>query len=113
MIRIKLPIPPSLNQAYSNLPGKGRIASHALKNWKLAAGWALQALRPGSVTGPYRFTIYLPAQMPGDVSNRIKCAEDLLVAHCITPDDSKAWSAHAERSHDVKAGECLIVVEAM
>ena len=111
-IRLRLPIPPSLNNAYWNVPGRGRIRSRGLADWKISAGWKLKAQRPGSVTGAYRFAIYLPEKMRGDLSNRIKAAEDLLVEHGVTPDDSRAVSVIAERSELVGDGECLVVVEA-
>ena len=87
-IRLVLPIPPSLNGAYKNVPGRGRVSSVILTNWKRAAGWYLRSQRPGGISGPYRFSIYLPIGMRGDVSNRIKAAEDLLVKMRIVQDDS-------------------------
>ena len=111
-IRLVLPIPPSLNNSYASVPGRGRVPSAELIKWQQAAGWSLQSQRPGMISGPYRFAIYLPEKMRGDISNRIKHAEDLLVTHGVTPDDKNARSVLAERSEIVGKGECLIVVEA-
>lgn len=112
--RFTLPIPPSLNNAYANSKdGRGRFPSKQHKEWKIAAGWLLkQSVRP-KITGPYRFTILLPENMRGDCSNRLKLAEDLLVEHGITPDDSKAVSALAERSAKVVPMTCVVIVESV
>ena len=113
-IRIELPVPPSINNAYCNRKGRGgRYPSKAHREWKEAAGWTLAAAKPGKVTGPYKLAIMLPLGLRGDVSNRIKLAEDLLVTHGITPDDRNAVSVLAHRSEDVPAGKCIVVVEAV
>jgi Holliday junction resolvase RusA-like endonuclease len=89
------------------------VSSPALTQWKKDAGWLLQSQRPARVEGPYRFAIYLPSGMRGDVDGRIKAALDLLVAHGVTSDDKHAVSAFAERSEVVSMGECLVVIEAV
>lgn len=111
MIRVELPIPPSSNHAYANNPRTGgRFPSKSHREWKTAAGWLLKAAKLGSVAGRYQLSILLPEKMRGDVSNRIKIAEDLLVEHGITPDDSRAMSVVAKRSVDCPKGKCIIVV---
>lgn len=110
MIRINLPLPPSSNNAYINVLGRGRVPSQAHKSWKHHASWAIAIFHPGTIGGPYRFTIYLPLKMRGDVSNRIKLAEDLLVTMGVTPDDKHAVSVHSERSADVAPGWCVITI---
>lgn len=85
---LRLPIPPSVNAAYVNIPGVGRIASKRLKAWKKEAGWQVLIQKPQRVIGPYTLDITLPRKTPGDISNRIKAAEDLLVELSVTSDDS-------------------------
>lgn len=111
-IRITLPIPPSVNAMYRNVPGRGRVSTAALVNWKAAAGWQLKSQRPNPITGFYRFALYLPQDMRGDIDGRLKAPIDLMVSHSITPDDRFAKSVTAERSDLVGPGECLIVIEA-
>lgn len=84
---LRLPLPPSVNAAYANIPGVGRIASKRLKDWKKEAGWQILIQKPQRVYGPYKLEIMIPRSTRGDASNRIKAAEDLLVALRITPDD--------------------------
>jgi len=122
MIRIELPIPISSNNAYVNrkpfgATGSrtfrgGRFPSQEHKVWRKAAGYELIAAKPANITGKYTFHIMLPMGMRGDVSNRIKLAEDLLVEHGITPDDSNCVDARASRSEDVPKGRCIVIVEA-
>ena len=112
MIRVELPVPPSTNNAYANRKGGGgRFPSKAHRQWKKDAGWALQAAKVGKVVGPYKLSILLPIDLRGDVSNRIKLAEDLLVEHGVTPDDHNAASVLSHRSAVVPPGKCLIIVE--
>lgn len=111
--RLTLPIPPSVNQMYSNVLGRGRIATTALRNWKEAAGLRLKEQRPQPVIGPYKFALYLPNKMRGDIDGRLKAAIDLLVTHGVTPDDRFAKSVLAERCEEVEAGQCVIVVDAI
>ena len=108
IFRAEITIPPSSNGAYTNVPGRGRVPIAQHKAWKLAAGWELAALKTPKFVCPYRLTIMLPAKMAGDVSNRVKLAEDLLVNLRITPDDRNAVSVTAMRSADVPKGRCVI-----
>ncbi len=79
--------------------------------WKALAGWEVSCQKPQKIIGPYRLAISLPWAMRGDVSNRIKLAEDLLVAMHVISDDHNAVWVCAQRSKDVKADRCLIEVE--
>lgn len=108
----EITIPPSSNNAYANVPGRGRVSTAAHKAWKRAAGWELAALKPPKFVCPYRLTIQVPYKLRGDVSNRIKLAEDLLVSLGITPDDRNAVSVTAERSPDVPEGRFIVTVRA-
>ncbi len=115
-IRFDLPLPPSTNGAYTNRKGgrgKGRYPSKAHKEWKIEAGWLLNTQKSERIIGPYRFTILVPQDMRGDVSNRVKLAEDLMVEFGITPDDRYAVSSHAERSMEVAPKRCIIILEAV
>lgn len=111
LVSIDLPIPPSTNNAYFNVPGCGRVASTTHRRWKMAAGLIVNAAHLPEITGPYHFTILLPMGMRGDVSNRQKLAEDLFVQLGITPDDRKARSTHQARSPEVKPGWCRIEIK--
>ena len=93
-IIVRLPLPVSTNGLYANLPAassrKGRAKSKRYRAWIHEAGLALAIQRPGRVSGPVAVEILVrrPDARRRDVSNLIKAAEDLLVAHGVIADDS-------------------------
>ena len=111
---LDLPLVPSLNGAYVAIPGK-RVPSKEHVDWKRAAGWTIQTMkpRPEPVTGPYTLTLLVPQKMRGDVSNRPKLLEDLLVEMGLTPDDSRAEAVVCRRDRSISAGMCRVTVEAV
>jgi Holliday junction resolvase RusA-like endonuclease len=44
--RFLLPTPPSTNQLYANVPGKGRVKTARYKGWITAAGWEVKRQAP-------------------------------------------------------------------
>ena len=88
---LRLPIPPSVNEMYYNRKGgkgRGRIKTAKYRKWIAEADkWYLEQKKNiQRVTGPYELSIKLP-KIRGDLSNRIKIAEDYLVSREITSDD--------------------------
>lgn len=106
----EIALPPSSNGAYANAK-RGRIKTQKHKDWKLCAGWEIKAARPPTFPGKYLFSILLPEKMRGDVSNRVKLAEDLLVELGVTPDDRHAIGVRAVRSAAVPNGRAVVQVE--
>jgi Holliday junction resolvase RusA-like endonuclease len=88
-ITLRLPVPPSTNALYRNVPRLGRVKARAYKNWIAAADAHLMAQKRLLVrlSGPLEVWIKLPRGTRGDVSNRIKGLEDYLVSREITGDD--------------------------
>jgi Holliday junction resolvase RusA-like endonuclease len=71
--------PPSLNNAFVNVPGRGRVKSTAYRNWLSAARWTIAAQRPRRHEGPV--TVTIDVQKPkgrSDVDNRAKAVLDAL-----------------------------------
>lgn len=111
-MKITLPLPPSTNHLYANVPGVGRVKTMRYKQWiKAADKYYLAQLRNiKPVSGPISLAIRLPANTRGDTSNRIKAAEDYLVKRQITGDDKHTWKVSAERVASVAEGECEIEI---
>jgi Holliday junction resolvase RusA-like endonuclease len=88
-ITLHLPVPPSVNGLYFNLPGRGRVRTRAYREWVRNADAHLMAQkRPAArLTGPLELLIKIPRYLRGDISNRIKALEDYLVSREITGDD--------------------------
>lgn len=114
MTILTLPIPPSINGAWINLPKGGRAKSKKYTTWIKAAGWELLAQRPRRVVGPYEIRIILGKKRNrGDADNRIKAVVDLLVKHGIVEDDRRMVSVTCGWSEEVEAGKAKVIVEAI
>lgn len=88
--------PPSLNNIYANVPGKGRVKSARYRTWQAAAGWDVKAAKVGLVEGLVRLdlTVKKPRNR-SDISNRVKAVEDLLVNMGVLIDDSQIMEVRA------------------
>src|SRR5262245_20194452 len=86
-ITFELPVPPSLNNAYLNVGGRGRIKSAKYRSWLNAAAWTIKAQRPGCCGSGFTVDIILPRRTRGDCDNRIKPCLDALVAGGAVRDD--------------------------
>lgn len=91
-------IPPSLNNIYVNVPGKGRVKSSRYRTWKTAAGWDVKLARIVQIGGPVHLSIIVekPRGVRSDISNRIKPLEDLLTDMDVLVDDSQVMKVSAE-----------------
>jgi crossover junction endodeoxyribonuclease RusA len=89
---MKLPMPPSTNNLFVNVPKRGRVPSGRYRQWKTAAGLMLNVQRPHRVIGSVRVLIYVPEKTRGDIDNRVKAVLDLLVAHGVIEDDKHVHS---------------------
>lgn len=105
-----LPVPPSVNELF---PGKvRRFKSAKYKRWIAAAGWEINMQKVRPVSGPYRLSLEFAESLRGDVSNRVKAVEDLLVTHRLTADDRYGELGAVKRSPDVLKDRCRVRVEA-
>lgn len=88
-MKLTLPMPPSVNHLYANIPGRGRVISGNYQRWKKAAKDQLWLQKWSRVEGPVRLTIALERTgQRYDCSNRVKAVEDFLVQHGIISDDN-------------------------
>jgi Holliday junction resolvase RusA-like endonuclease len=94
-IEISLPTPPSLNNLYFNVPGRGRVKSKRYTAWQWEATAAIHQQRPEKITGHYTARLRVPLR--GDVDGKIKAVLDLLAALQITPDDRFCMSVTATK----------------
>ena len=88
MTTYHLSVPPSVNQIFVNVPGKGRVKSAVYRKWIKSELVALMSQRAKPVVGRASVSILLPRSTPGDIDNRLKGTLDLLVRAEILPDDS-------------------------
>ena len=85
-----LTVPPSLNHAYVNVPGLGRVASQRLTKWKKVCGWEIRAQRQQALRGPVHLAYtFAQSATKADLGNLEKAATDLLVELKLIDGDSK------------------------
>lgn len=87
-----LAIPPSVNELFANVPGRGRVKSERYKGWKNAVGWDVKAqLKGRRVSGPVHLSYRFGEQSTrADLGNLEKAATDMLVdLQVIDGDDKK------------------------
>lgn len=101
---IYLPFPPSVNEMYANVVGKGRVKAKRYRAWEKEAGYDLNRQSIKRHSGRVELEIYL--QEPDtlrkkDCSNFAKAVEDFLVTnrliegddHTVVRSCKQIWSA--------------------
>ena len=91
--RLLLPPPISTNNLFSNVAGRGRVATADYKAWKLQAAQMLAAQRRPRFTVPVFISLMLGEIDVGnmDSDNAAKAAIDSLKRAEIIVDDSRRW----------------------
>ncbi len=91
---VKLPLPPSANKLFANVPGKGRVQTRAYKNWRKNAVLSIfaQVRADQRIGGPVALSICVPSGMRGYLDNRLKALIDSLVASNRIDDDKHVQS---------------------
>lgn len=90
MLAFSLPVPPSTNHLFVNLPGKGRVKSAEYKAWISAAGWQAKTAVVGKETfkgKPVAVTYSVPENQRRDLDNYLKALNDVLKLAQIIEDD--------------------------
>ena len=108
-VEITLTTPPSVNGAWVNVIGKGRVRSAEYRAWHNEAGWAIRAARLPMIGG--LVVVAIRAALPKrscDLDNIIKPLLDALTAFAVIEDDSKVARLRAEWAADVRPG-CVVV----
>lgn len=90
-LELRLPFPPSTNNLYFNVQGRGRISTPEYLDWQDAAGWELKAQKPPKIKARCFIAIELDDTRRGDAANREKAVTDLLVTHGVIEGDSKKF----------------------
>lgn len=85
-----LPVPPSVNQLFRNVPGKGRVKTRVYDDWQ---GHALTSLRLQKIAPLKGQVVVLfgveRSSRSADIDNRIKAMLDALVKAKIIQDDNQ------------------------
>lgn len=106
-----LSIPPSTNNLYWNMHGKGRVKTDDYRNWLETAGWELKAAKCCKVPGHVRVQLHagLSARRR-DLDNILKPTLDALKMWGIIEDDSWVSDISARWDRDIPQGQIAIMV---
>lgn len=110
VVRLELPLSPSVNSAWTNIPGKGRVRSSGYRRWHKQAFDEMMLQKPGHIAG--RICVVINAgriRRRCDIDNRIKPALDLL-SGVVTDDDCFVERVSAGWSDDVVSDRMVIEV---
>lgn len=83
-----MPMPPSVNQLFKNLPGKGRVKTDKYFDWRAFAVTAIRRQQPAAITG--RVVILFGVErlsLSADIDNRIKAMLDAMCEARVIADD--------------------------
>ena len=119
-LSFRLPMPPSINGAYLNVPGRGRVAAKPLRTWKAAAGASVQLALASIDQRPVfggRVDVALRVPIPANGRNRdgdncLKATLDMLVSTGVIADDNwrRVRASSVEWVDDDLGGDCLVTV---
>jgi len=102
-LTLVVPMPPSTNSLYRNVPRRGRVKTDRYKAWLTEAGYALNRQSRQALVGDVALTITVgPRNRSRDLDNCIKAPQDLLQAHGIIVNDSQVIDVRARWSDEVK-----------
>ncbi len=78
-ITLTLPLPPSVNHMFANVPGKGRVKTKAYRAWRQAAlsEAVVGMLGKSCLEGRFKATMVFGMPNGGDADNRVKAVLDL------------------------------------
>ena len=111
MIRLTLPLPPSMNRLWRVTKGGIVYRTPKYMEWRTPAIWEIAAQAKGKkITGPYKLTMEAvrPDKRQRDLDNLLKAASDALVGAGILEDHRCEW-IDARWVQD--GPECVLIVE--
>lgn len=98
-ITLALSVPPSVNEMFANVPGKGRVKTKKYRAWRKAAlnEALLGMVGKRRIKGLFVATIWVTANNGGDIDNRVKAALDLCKTVGAITDDKRCIALHVYR----------------
>lgn len=87
-VSFTMPMPPSVNQIFRNLKGKGRVKTSEYHDWRAFAVTAIRRQQIGALTG--RVLVLFGVErmsLTADIDNRIKAMLDAIVEAGVIADD--------------------------
>ena len=97
-MRIALPVPPSTNVLYRNVPGRGRCITGEYQRGMEAAKGRFWGVKYDMFDVPVKIKLTLPRGRGPDCDNCLKAPQDLLVKMGVIKDDNRkhVWGVSSE-----------------
>lgn len=113
VITLDLPFPPTMNNLFLNVKGRGRVKAPAYRLWEaVASAAARKSAGTASLSGAYAF--HMKAQRPDkrrrDLANLEKATHDLCVRLGFVRDDSDCNRILLEWSDDPPSKDATVRV---
>ena len=109
-VTITVDLCPSVNSAWRNVQGQGRVRTENYKRWFNGAMAEIYQQKPPGIMGEWEVDLRFSRPSRGcDVDNRIKPALDL-ISEAIVQDDRFCVGLTAKWDKEVPAGKMIITV---
>ena len=109
----RLPLPPSVNECWRNVPRRGRVATGKYKAWKAEAAWKIRAACPEIADGWVQIEILASLRrVTADLDNVIKPVLDALQEGQALVNDRTVRRLTVERAADSSDGWVVVWVSA-
>ncbi|MBC8158178.1 MAG: RusA family crossover junction endodeoxyribonuclease [Alphaproteobacteria bacterium] len=108
-IILSIPTAPTVNSAFRNVRGKGRVRTRKYVAWAKEAGWLLKAQNVGHIAGKVNVDMEVPRIANADIDNRIKPTLDLLQTMGVIDNDKNVEQITARWADGIQA--MLVTVE--
>jgi len=110
-VSLSLPKPPSVNNLFLNLPGRGRVLTSQYKAWKIEASSKVRAQRPLFFRGPVTLCIVIEDGNRCDLDNLAKAPIDLIVGLGIIESDGPNIVKQITLRHGSVTGALVTITE--
>jgi crossover junction endodeoxyribonuclease RusA len=112
-VSIVLPWPPSLNNLYMNVHGRGRVKAPSYRAWATEVIWLIKARNIAQFQVPVSITIDLapPTKRAFDLDGKAKAAIDCLVAAGVLQDDNNKWVKCLTIREVISPDACTVTIE--
>lgn len=113
-MQFTLPVPPSANNLFFSVHGKGRAPTKQYWAWQHEADMEIMAQRRGQskMPSPVQITITAPSTNGrSDLDNRIKAINDALVRMGVIEDDNDQHVKRIIVQVGAPPGKCLVSIE--
>lgn len=106
-VQFFVPVPPSANDLFANVPGKGRVRTEKYRSWATTAGWMIKSQNINHQVPGLGWSVAIEARInhSRDLDNILKPTLDLLVALRLIGDDRYVDQITLSRANPEKPAE--------